>query len=405
MTAKITYFAHDLADAAVQRRVQMLAAGGAAVTPIGFRRGSEPVTAIKGVPAIEIGRSADGRLLRRALSVAGSLAKLRATAPHVRGSHVIMARNLEMLVLAAHARKRYAPEARLVYESLDIHRMLLSSGLDGALLRLLESRLWRDVDMLLTSSPAFLHNYFAKRGFTGSVRLAENKLLLLDDEHFRVPQPQRPAGPPWRIGWFGMIRCRRSLDILSSVARAADGAVEIVIRGRPSGATFPDFEADIANLPHVRYAGPYRYPSDLPALYGDVHFVWAVDYYEDGQNSAWLLPNRIYEGSFYGAVPIGLAGVETEAWLNQRGVGVVLADPLEERLSEFFRSLDRDVYAKLAQAVSTLPRTDLVSDRTDCRDLVEALCQPISERTGPRHRDDLESLAVGRKPRRLGARQ
>ena len=57
MTAKIAYFAHDLADPAVHRRVRMLKVGGASVMPIGFRRGAEPITAIDGVPTIEIGRT------------------------------------------------------------------------------------------------------------------------------------------------------------------------------------------------------------------------------------------------------------------------------------------------------------------------------------------------------------
>ena len=72
-----------------------------------------------------------------------------------------------MLLLASRARKRYAPAARLVYECLDIHRLLLSTRFDGALLRFLETRLWDEVDLLLTSSPAFVRNYFAPRRFCG----------------------------------------------------------------------------------------------------------------------------------------------------------------------------------------------------------------------------------------------
>jgi len=224
---------------------------------------------------------------------------------------VILARNLEMLVLATRARKRHAPAATVVYECLDIHRMLLSNSPGGGLLRLLETKLCQEVDLLLTSSPAFVRNYFTPRGFLAPIRLVENKVLVLSDTASRTTPRRPPPGPPWRIGWFGVIRCRKSLDILSSVARAAWGDVEVVIRGRPSGATFPDFEAAIANRPHIRYAGPYRNPDDLPDIYGDVHFNWAVDYYESGQNSSWLLPNRIYEGSFHGTIPIALKGVET----------------------------------------------------------------------------------------------
>ena len=382
MSAKIAYFAHDLAEPAVQRRVRMLKAGGATVMPIGFRRGAEPIKAIDGVPAIEIGRSADGMLFKRAVSVVAALAKLRHAGRHLRGSQVIVARNLEMLLLAAHARKRYAPAARLVYECLDIHRLVLSTRFDGALLRFLETRLWDEVDLLLTSSPAFVRNYFAPRDFAGPVRIVENKLLLLEGEHLRVPPPKRPAGPPWRIGWFGVIRCRKSLDVLSSLARAANGSVEIIIRGRPSSAIFPDFDGAIAKLPNVQYRGSYDNPGDLRRIYEDVHFNWAIDYYESGKNSAWLLPNRIYEGSFYCAVPIGVAGVETGAWLNRHGVGVVFNEPLQEPLIDFFRSLNQDSYIRLAEGVASLPRVDLFSDQADCCALVRALCGTSIESQG-----------------------
>lgn len=59
MIAKIAYFVHDLADPAVHRRIRMLKVGGAAVVPIGFRRGAKPITAIDGISTIEIGRTAD----------------------------------------------------------------------------------------------------------------------------------------------------------------------------------------------------------------------------------------------------------------------------------------------------------------------------------------------------------
>jgi succinoglycan biosynthesis protein ExoL len=405
MTAEIAYFVHDLTDPAVQRRVRMLGAGGAVVTPIGFRRGAQPVNDVEGVSAMEIGRSADGMLLRRALTVIGALMKRRNLARRVVGSDAIIARNLEMLVLAAEVRKRYAPDAKLVYECLDIHRILLAKRPDGALLRALESKLWRQVDLLITSSPAFVRNYFTPRGFAAPIRLVENKVLVLGEDCPRTVAQKRRSGPPWHIGWFGMIRCRKSLEILSSLARELGGAVKVVIRGRPSNAVFPDFNEVIAGRTNVSYLGPYRNPADLDEIYGDVHFVWAVDYYESGQNSAWLLPNRIYEGTFYGAVPIGLAQVETGGWLKEHAMGVVANEPLEAWLIDFFRCLDEGGYAKLGKAVAALPRETLVADRADCRELVEAVCWPAIEPRSASRADHVESIAVSPKPDRVGTRQ
>jgi hypothetical protein len=376
MATKICYFAHDLADPAVHRRVRMLVQGGAVVTTIGFRRSRDPVTTIHGTAAIDLGRTIDGMLARRALTVAQAFGKLGVLAKHLSEADVILSRNLEMLVLASRARKLHAPRATLVYECLDIHHMLLSDGALGTALKLLESRLWRNVGLLLTSSPAFIENYFKRRRFPAPIYVVENKVLRLEVEDAPSIMSNRPPGPPWRVGWFGMIRCRKSLEILSSAARAADGIIEVIIRGRPSRAVFADFDAAIAVLPHVYYGGPYRNPDDLSAIYGDVHFSWAIDYYESGANSAWLLPNRIYEGCCYGAVPIAVAGVETGRWLAERGVGLVCSEPVERHLLEFIRRLDQANYQDMTARVDAQPRQDLAFTMADCRDLVRvvALC-------------------------------
>jgi succinoglycan biosynthesis protein ExoL len=378
----------------------MLLAGGAAVTAIGFQRSSEPAAAaIEGIVSVDLGRTADGMLLKRGLSVAGTLARLGDVAEHVRGANVILARNLEMLALATRARKLHAPTAAVVYECLDIHRMLLSKRLEGRLLRSFETRLWREVKLLLTSSQAFVHNYFVPRGFRSPIRVVENKVLMLDKLH--EPDRKKPlSGPPWRIGWFGIIRCRRSLEILCALARGAAGKIEIIIRGRPTKVVFHDLDELIARVPHVHFAGPYHSPADLPAIYGDVHFSWAIDYYEVGQNSTWLLPNRIYEGSLYGTVPIALSGIETGRWLAKRGAGVILDEPVEQQLVDFFRYLDNKTYSKLADKVEALPRTDLVSGQADCCALVEALC--AAQYSAPIARSDRTITEISLKYQRQG---
>jgi succinoglycan biosynthesis protein ExoL len=395
MSPRIAYFAHDLADPAVDRRARMLLAGGAAVMPVGFHRTEKPPETVAGVPPLSLGRTTDGMLSSRAVSVLRAILNLPDLASQVAGSDVVVARNLEMLAIATRARKRYAPGARLVYECLDIHNVMISDNLIGHLLRSLESRLWEDVDLLVTSSPAFVRNYFAARRFNGTVKLVENKPLLLEDD--REPgttRETRSAVPPWRIGWFGMIRCRCSLEILRSLTQAMDGDVEVVVRGRPSAAVFPDFDQAIAGIPHIRYGGPFSNPVDLPQIYGDVHFVWAVDYYERGNNSAWLLPNRIYEGPSFGAVPVGLANVETGNWLAKHGIGIVLHEPLQQDLLHFFQRLDSNTYVALAQAVKAKPRATFICGRAECRDLVEALYRGPAKPAAIKLNDNVSRAAL-----------
>ena len=366
---RIAYFVHDLTDPAVARRVQMLQAGGAEVSLYGFRRNDGAVTDVAGAPAIDLGRTHDAKLVSRAGSVARTILTARKWNRDLAGVDVILARNLEML-LVARAARHGAPAARLCYELLDVHRLLVARSPVGAALRALEGAALRDVALTLVSSIAFVSSYFqAWSRPVGPVRLVENRVLALTP-----PAPStatRTPGPPWRIGWFGMIRCRRSLDLLCALAAAGEGLVQVEIRGRPSLGEFDDFAGQVASTSNLTFGGPYA-PAEIADLYGAVHFTWAIDFFEAGLNSAWLLPNRLYEGQLHGAVPIALNKVETGRWLSRRHAGLLL-DDVEADLLPALQDLTPAAWRDLAQRTADIPRADLLCARADCVALVRAL--------------------------------
>lgn len=372
---KIAYFVHDLLDAAVRRRVRMLRAASAHVILIGFRRAANCPAEIEGCETFDLGETRDGAFVARAGSVAVAAIQLRRLSDLLHGCDVVLARNLEMLALAARARRRYAPAATLVSECLDIHRLLLSRSTLGRLLRATETRLMRDVDLVLTSSPRFIAEYFAPRNFNRPIMLLENKVFV--DRCATMVSNPRPSqgGPPWKIGWFGMIRCRRSFEILRAVADAVGGNLQVKIAGRPSQKEFPDFERLVAASPHLHFTGPYQ-AEDLPGLYGNVHFSWSVDFFEQGLNSSWLLPNRIYESTLFGAVPIAVADVETARWLGERRIGAILKGDPERSLGELIRGMTADKYARLRSALQDVQRGDLMDTPQNCCELVAALKRP-----------------------------
>lgn len=367
----VLYFTPDLSDPAAGRRRAMLQAGGAEVSVAGFVRGSGPAP---DWAAAVLGRTRDAALLQRVLAVLGQLARPWRLRRLARGRSAVIARNLEMLVLAWMSLILTGSRAPLTYEVLDVHRMMLDAGPAGRILRALEKLLLRRADLLVISSPAFDRVYFSRWSPRRPPRLLiENKVLALEGPA-PSPSPPPPA-PPWRIGWFGMLRCRRSLDILADLAARSGGAVEVDIRGRPSPAVFGDaFEALVADRPGLTYGGPYV-AEDLPALYGAVHFVWGVDFFEAGLNSAWLLPNRLYEGEAYGRPLIAEAKVETGRWLATRGAGVLLGD-VETDLLDFFEALTPAAYEARLDAVAKIPHGDLVAGREDCVRLVQTLSEP-----------------------------
>jgi glycosyltransferase involved in cell wall biosynthesis len=199
--------------------------------------------------------------------------------------------------------------------------------------------------------------------------LVENKALELGAAAPERPQGP-PPGPPWRIAWMGAIRCRKCLDILTGLARRRPDLVEVAIHGRPAYGEFADFDGQVASAPNVRFGGPYT-AEDLPRLYAQAHFAWAIDYMEEGQNSAWLLPNRVYEASRHGATPIALGDVQTGRFLAELGIGLRLSAP--DRLEGVLEHLTAADHLQLRRRLAAAPAGAFVAGEDDCRALVDAI--------------------------------
>ena len=365
---RILYLVHDLNDAAVARRVGMLQDGGARLEIAGFYRGDAAPEKVGGTAVWSFGRSFDAQLSKRAMAVGRLVLNAGTLSRRLAAPDVIIARNLEMLAVAVALASRFASRPKVIYECLDIHRLMLGGGAKSRIMRGVERWLLARSALLIVSSPAFLEHYFQQRQtYRGPALLVENKPPAASAASVPAATPR----PPWRIGWFGMLRCSKSLDLLSALVAASDGKVEVLLAGKPAYTEFADFDAAVATTPGLTYAGPYRL-ADLSDLYASVHFTWAIDYFEEGLNSSWLLPNRLYEGAAHGAVPIALAGVETGRWLKRHGAGVLIDDPAAE-LPSFFQGLTASLLTTLRAEVGAIAIGDLRFDRKDCRDLVNAL--------------------------------
>ncbi len=363
---RLLYLAHDLDDAAIWRRVAMLRRAGITVDVAGFRRGDVDVPE----QAIVLGQTSNARMLARAGSVLRQRLSTHPALLALPRPDAILARNLEMLAIGVPLRARLSAGRHLplVYEVLDIHRLMIGDGAVTRLLRRIERTLCCDVDRLLVSSPAFVRAYFQPHGqFDGPVTLVENKVFG------PVPNaPTHPApGDALRIGWFGILRCAVTLQLIDAVTRARPGAVKVIMRGRPALDTLPDFHEVVAANPDLRYDGPYTYPDDLAAIYGAVDLAWLVDRYDAGKNSDWLLPNRLYESGVNGVPPIGLDGTEVANQMRALGIGVTLDAADTASVARAINALTPERLAALRQAQDAMPRSTWVTGESECRTLAE----------------------------------
>jgi succinoglycan biosynthesis protein ExoL len=383
---QVLYLVHDLADPAVRRRVMMLEAGGAVVTLAGFRRTPGIPAELQRLKPIDLGRTEDGKFAQRLKAVAAAAMTLGPKLGQVGRPDVIIGRNLEMLALAVRARSLFsAADIPIVYECLDIHRLLLGGNGVSRAMRGAERALGRRASLLLTSSPAFVRDYFRRfEQMDAPVVLLHNKVLELTEQPPSIDAHPAPPdkGEPWVVGWFGALRCRKSLELLAEFTRRMEGRFEIVLRGRPAYSEFAGFDGFVTAEPFMRFEGAYRNPEDLPRIYGAVHFAWAIDFFEEGLNSNWLLPNRLFEGCRYGAVPVAMRRTETGRFLSDRRMGVLLDEASPQGLAECLGSIDHEAYRRVQGKIRAEDRSTWVSDLGDCRALVARLAALGMERAG-----------------------
>lgn len=376
---RIAFFGHDSADAAVRRRVRGFVDDDLKVT--GFmmhRRDAGPLD----WDNIDLGETRDGAFLQRIKQVFAGAKKAAAARDELAAADVIYARNLDMLACAFLAKASANLKTPVIYESLDIHRLLTRKDIVGMAVRYLEHELLKRTGGLVVSSPGFLRNHFEKH-YAGDYRafLVENRLAPGAEYGARACERKMlpaDAGRPLRIGWVGNLRCRRSLDLLCQLADQFPDTLEIRLHGIPSRTEIPVFEPLIDARPNMTFSGRYRSPEDLAGIYDALDVVWAGDFMEAGFNSVWLLPNRIYEGGYYCTPSIAPSGTETAAWLAGHACGFVIDEPLGETLPDLVAQLiaDRGPIAERATRLAALPEETFVQPAGYLAEIIERCLSP-----------------------------
>ena len=360
------YFVSDATDGKVIHRIDGLIKLGFDVVGCSYRRNKYNRGFTPFWNNIDLGSAADHAYARRILGLLAGLGRLWLHRRTISDANLILARNIDMAILAFLARALARGRAPVVYEVLDVHRFFIGNTLLNRTLRILERWVLRRNAALIVSSPAFTREYFQPmQNYRGPWFLLENKVpaAAVRREGRASMSASRGRGRPWVIGWFGTLRCVESLEILIAVARRHPGRVEIHMRGRPTELEFEEFVRRIEGEPNLFYGGTYKASVDLPAIYAEIDLNWCIDLYDAGKNSAWLLPNRLYEGGALGVPALALSGTETARVVNSQGTGWVLDEPLVESLSSLLTELTPEAYAARRQRFDGLPpRTFVETD-------------------------------------------
>ncbi len=358
---RIAFFAHERGDARVAKRIAALRDQGGEVLGFTFHRDRGKPDVPPAWENVDLGTTYNRRYVQRLFTLAGSLLNLWRERDRLGECGLIYAINTDNAALALCGRFISGSRAPLVLELADIQPAMTGSGMVSRMMRAVERWVLRHSALLVTTSPGFVRHYFVPvQGFQGEILLLENKVYPSTGMPV-VAAKERPAhgGAPWVVGYSGAFRCRRSMELIRALAERLPEKVHFILRGYASGTIAEDFTELLGNLPNVVFGGPYGYPDDLPGMYGAVDFNWCFDESDPGGNSAWLLPNRIYEGGLFRTPALAAAGTETGRWVAENGCGWEIPEPLEESLAEFFSTMTDEKWRAVTARSAAVPEERL----------------------------------------------
>ena len=304
------------------KRIDMLVSLGFDVSVAAFNRAYHSGR-VPSRPTQIIGTISHGKYLQRIGRLITALPKLRRA---MRGRDIVYASSPDMALLAMIAGVFMGK--KFILEVGDVREIQTAEGLKGRLVRIVDRVLTNRCSLLVVTAVGFLDNYYRNwlRSDVPAI-VVENKieasLTSARPEAVRGSLPQgRPfIDRPLRIGYFGLLRCQWTWDVLKAFALKHPKDVEIVMAG------YPMEPADIAeqakSIPNVIYSGEYKSPNDLPRLYGAVDLVWACYKFIGPRdwNLKWARPNRFYESCYFGRPLISRLGSSDSKEVDRLKIG------------------------------------------------------------------------------------
>ncbi len=301
---------------------------------------------------ISLGSISHNNYLKRILPFLKALPKIWR---HARKTDVVYCFGLDMLLLAWLVKMLLGKPVTLLYEVGDIREVLLGTKLKSKLARALETFLVKRIDRLILTSEAYYeHFYKGILKLSVAYQVIENKLEL----GFIEKQALLP--PSYRLGYFGVLRCPRSWEIMNQLAK---GGMSIYIRGFPrSPLTLNEDNLSSAadNQENLSYGGTYLAPDELTSIYEQVELVWACYPFEENRpvaNWKWARTNRFYESCFFKKAMICQAGTEDARVVEALNIGLAVDLSKPEEVIKTLQTISPEQIRIWTENLENLPES------------------------------------------------
>ncbi len=317
---KVTFLLPNATQPRFYKRVDEFSKLGAALKIYAFKRKYYDNKNLK-YQFESLGKISHGNYYHRIFPLLMAAMKLRR---EIGRYDVIYVFGLDMLFLSYLIDFLSFRRREIVYELGDIREAMTEKSFKAIMLRFFERKLIKNVFLIVVTSQAFVKEYFKKiqKVKTKHYYVVENKiqkkeaLLSLSE-----PISDKERGSI-TIGYFGLLRCPRSWEILKKVSENGKGKFKLSVRGIPFG-PLESIDGDFQGNGMISYGGAYEAPQDLPKMYNEVDLVWACYPFssEETGNHIWARTNRFYEACFFKKPMIVQSGGEDAKSVMKLGIG------------------------------------------------------------------------------------
>lgn len=248
---------------------------------------------------------------------------------------------------------------QVIYEVADIRPIVLNKHVKGRLARILERNLLKFVDLVVVTAPGYISGYYKK---ILNVSPAGKKYFVLENKIDPLSislngNQTISVGSKIRIGYFGLLRCSHSWEVLKKLVSASPDVFEVHIYGRPINPV--DLPEQAKLITGIYYHGEFLWPSDLEAMYCSVDIVWACYPYGDNTpgNWQWARTNRFYESCFFCKPLITLQGSADEKVASELNIGIPIdLSNIDMAVNYLAENLDSDLLLALTENTLRVPK-------------------------------------------------
>lgn len=271
----------------------MLAKEGADVKIVGYTRNNFPKGS-DNIPTEVLGSISHGNYFVRFINLLRTIPRLRKQAQEF---DVIYCFSFDTLIIASIS--LVFQKHIIIYQVQDIKRQFFGDAILPRLYRAVERNLIKNITHLVISSVDYHTKYFAKYHNypMKHTTVIENKLEV---DPLQSIDLYDNLDKKISIGYFGVMRCKRSWEILKGAVHRGGGTFTLSLRGKPNA--MPDLAEEIKEEENITFGGPYSSPDELQSIYENVNIVWAAYPYAYGKQGNWQMARtiRFYESCAFG---------------------------------------------------------------------------------------------------------